>query len=265
MRSVKLVACILFFVIIFHLESNAKTIIVDKTGLGDYTEIQDAVDIAGEGDSVKVMPGVYNGQIVIRKNIVLQGSGYETTHIVSHESPTIEMFDSKIMWFSISSNTGTAINMSGGFLTNNVIWNSPGNGVYFKANTVVQNCVFINLGTAIGASERGTLINCIIIGSDFWGGTTPTYLYCRVDGSSYDIGCIDDDPQFPSETDFMLSATSPCWDTGKPDIYDPDGSRSDMGYYGGPDAPVLPVVSDLRIFLNADGTVNVQATAQSRY
>jgi hypothetical protein len=39
-----------------------------------------------------------------------------------------------------------------------------------------------------------------------------------------------------------------------------------MGYYGGPDAPIAPVVTELRISINpTNGTVNVQATAQSTY
>ena len=34
-----------------------------------------------------------------------------------------------------------------------------------------------------------------------------------------------------------LSSSSPCIDAGSPNVSDADGSRSDMGYYGGPDAP----------------------------
>jgi len=59
-------------------------------------------------------------------------------------------------------------------------------------------------------------------------------------------GRINADPKFvnPEGGDFHLQPDSPAIDSGDPDIKDPDGSRSDMGVYGGPGAcgsdPNLP-------------------------
>jgi predicted outer membrane repeat protein len=51
-------------------------------------------------------------------------------------------------------------------------------------------------------------------------------------------GNIDDDPDFDTSAgDFSLQGSSPCVDAGDPALTDPDRSRSDMGAYGGPDAP----------------------------
>jgi parallel beta-helix repeat protein len=52
------------------------------------------------------------------------------------------------------------------------------------------------------------------------------------------IGRINADPKFinPQEGDFHLKAESPAINSGDPNISDPDGSRSDMGVYGGPGA-----------------------------
>ena len=50
-------------------------------------------------------------------------------------------------------------------------------------------------------------------------------------------GNIDEDPDFDSSGDYTLDASSPCIDAGDPSLRDPDGSRSDMGAYGGPGAP----------------------------
>ncbi len=48
-------------------------------------------------------------------------------------------------------------------------------------------------------------------------------------------GCIESDALFVDiEGDFHLQSGSPCIDTGDPTILDYDGSRSDMGCYGGP-------------------------------
>jgi hypothetical protein len=54
-----------------------------------------------------------------------------------------------------------------------------------------------------------------------------------------DAGNVADDPNFadPDQRDFHLVAPSICIDAGDPGRLDRDGSRSDMGAYGGPEAP----------------------------
>jgi len=277
-RSTKFFALLLLAV--QSLLSN--TIIVDKSGLGEYTSIQAGVNAALAGDTVKVIPGVYNEQINISTSIVVQGSGYENTQIVANADPAVSMSSGKMMWFAISSNTGNGITMSGGTVTNCVVWNSPKYGVNITGGTtaIIQNCDLVNNKYSssqayISSGSTGTFINCILWANtsstsnpytviDIYGTLNGLYSVFGVGVGGYS-GCISSNPQFTSSTDFTLSGGSPCIDTGKPDIYDPDGSRSDMGYYGGPDAPVFPVVTNLRIYLNPDGSVNVQATAQSRY
>ncbi len=53
--------------------------------------------------------------------------------------------------------------------------------------------------------------------------------------SGFDANSLSLDPQFvdPANGDFHLGPTSPCIDTGDPTMQDPDGSRIDMGAYGG--------------------------------
>jgi hypothetical protein len=46
-------------------------------------------------------------------------------------------------------------------------------------------------------------------------------------------GNIFTDPMFMDTLDYYLQAYSPAIDAGDPEIFDPDGSRSDMGAYGG--------------------------------
>ncbi len=54
-----------------------------------------------------------------------------------------------------------------------------------------------------------------------------------------DAGNLADDPNFadPDQRDYQLVAPSVCIDAGDPSRLDRDGSRSDMGAYGGPEAP----------------------------
>ncbi|MCD6411688.1 MAG: hypothetical protein J7L20_04595, partial [Thermoplasmata archaeon] len=51
------------FVLAFSLQAGAKDIIVDPTGAGDYTTIQDAIDHANPGDTIWVRNGSYNEQL----------------------------------------------------------------------------------------------------------------------------------------------------------------------------------------------------------
>jgi PKD repeat protein len=83
----------------------------------------------------------------------------------------------------------------------------------------------------------------------------PEVTYSCVSGGFTGEGNIDEDPMFmePSEGDgadydglaacWMLQEGSPAIDAGNPDAMynDPDGSRNDMGAYGGPDALSSPL------------------------
>lgn len=257
-----------------------KIITVDKSGLGQFTTIQAAVTAAQVNDTVKVFPGDYNEQVVISKSIVLQGSGYECTRIIADATPAIKISAGKIMWFAISSKAGNAVEMAGGKINNCVVWNSPGYGVYFSgptnATATVQNCTVVNNNRGyddqIYAYTNGlSVVNTIVwtfpsgnIDRDYITGDNVGILHCRTRNKAGTQG-ISDDPEFFSSSDLRLVNTSPCIDKGSPDLNDPDGSLNDLGYFGGPEAPIAPVVTQLRISINPDGTVNVQATAQSTY
>ena len=75
---------IMFFLLLIIFQFNigastAETIIVDLAGTGDYLTIKEGVASADPGDSVFVMPGTYYEHgILIQKDIILQGSGFET-------------------------------------------------------------------------------------------------------------------------------------------------------------------------------------------
>ena len=69
----------------------------------------------------------------------------------------------------------------------------------------------------------------------FIDGATPVYtFYCNIQGGwEFGDGNIDSNPLFldANNRNFNVCLESPCIDSGDPDIIDPDGSRSDMGYY----------------------------------
>jgi len=62
------------------------TIYVDDSGGANYTEIQDAIDAANEGDTIYVYSGTYSEYIVIDKTLTLIGENKGNTYISNPES-----------------------------------------------------------------------------------------------------------------------------------------------------------------------------------
>lgn len=247
-----------------------------KVGMGQpYSAIQSAINAAEVGDTVKVLPGTYNEAIIINKNIVIQGSGYETTRITSANNPTASMSGGKLMWFSITSISGDGIQATAGLITNDVIAGCGRYGVNFLQNSTasIKNCVIVGNSShgveGYNNGYNGTAVNCISWdngeysrGFDGLKGVT----YCDGSVSAQSTSnTIDVDPMFTSGSDFHIPPTSPCYQSGNPVDVNPGGSRSDMGYFGGSDCPIYPVITKIVIVPVGDGQVQIQATAQANY
>ncbi len=72
-----------------------------------------------------------------------------------------------------------------------------------------------------------------------------SFLFCDLDSlflrnalRSFLTECFSSDPLFADTTTYRLNEVSPCRDRGdwRPEWRDPDGTRNDLGIYGGPDA-----------------------------
>ncbi len=264
---------------------SARIIKVDINGSGQFTSISAALTNAVAGDTIKVLPGNYTEQITVSKNVVVMGSGYETTIINSNSDPTVNMSTGKLQWFMISSSGGSGVYLTGGLVTNCVIIGCSGCGIYSHTSAssasakdcIVMNNVYQGVCAVNGATLNVT--NCISINNGSYGYSgynwtsfgSGTLNLSYSDGSQYNTsgkqGCIDLDPKFESLStpDFHISEGSPCWNTGSPALPDPDGSVGDMGYFGGPDCPVYPVVTSIKIIPQVDGSIQIQATGVANY
>jgi len=134
-------------------------------------------------------------------------------------------------------------------ITNSVISNNTNFGLYVEgSNSSIENTTITYNGTGIFAyGATISLMNTISYFNttsqiDGTSSSTITIDYSDIqNGVNYGswatgTGNIDTNPLFNSTTDYHLSTGSPCINTGNIDaIYnDVDGSRNDMGAYGGP-------------------------------
>lgn len=78
-----LIGAMLLIITVFEV-AEGKTIIVSKDGNGDYEKIQDAIDNATEGDTIRVWEGTYEENVVVNKTVSLVGNGSEETTIDAH-------------------------------------------------------------------------------------------------------------------------------------------------------------------------------------
>jgi parallel beta-helix repeat protein len=137
--------------------------------------------------------------------------------------------------------TGISISSASLIINNTVAGNS--NGMYDSGGwlpTIMNNVVTGNSNIGLGCVNNSVPTNFSY--NDVWGNGT-NYHYC-----SAGPGSISEDPVYVDETngDYHLDTGSPCIDAGNPaaQYNDPDGSRNDMGAYGGPGAEVpLPQVN----------------------
>ncbi len=148
------------------------------------------------------------------------------------------------------------------YLHNNVIVNNTYNGISISSKpTVINNTIATNnAGIYDSGGYRPPIMNNIITGNTSRGigcvnASVPTDIsYNDVWNNGQDYyncspgtGDISADPDYVNEPvgDYHLQPGSPCIDAGNPAAAydDPDGSRNDMGAYGGPGAEVSwPVV-----------------------
>lgn len=166
----------------------------------------------------------------------------------------------KNYWKGIGAFGTSKVTVSNNLVVDNLGWGIIATGssiVDICNNTVVRNG---NCGVAIWSDScNGRIINNIIVNNGwreewvcppvgFWNYGNPSNfiigyndVYGNQGGQYRDMpdqtdrmGNISADPLFLGKDDFRLSADSPCHDAGDPAISDRDGTRSDMGIYGGP-------------------------------
>ena len=99
-------------------------------------------------------------------------------------------------------------------------------------------------GAVHGDNAHVTLSHCNAWSNtpeDYYAMYEPTGWYGNL---SVEPGFLDTTSSSSADWDLHLDASSPLVDTGSPILTDPDGSRSDIGAYGGPGAVALDLAND---------------------
>ena len=132
--------------------ANASTLYVGSTQ--PYKTIQDAVNAAKDGDTIKVQTGVYNENVIIRgKNVILQGVKY----------PKVYGFETY----------GGTADISGFSVTKNgIVYHDAGGSNTIRNNKISKIGIRIS-GTACSGNIiiNNLLTNCGISLYDSWGNT----------------------------------------------------------------------------------------------
>jgi parallel beta-helix repeat protein len=123
------------------------TLYVGGSGPGNYTEIQDAIDNASDGDTVFVFSGIYPANIIVNKSIKIIGENRESTIIQEgHNGVTINANEVTLTGFTIRKNggywnqCGIYVSSSNSNISdNNVIDNWNGIFLEFSSYLIIHN------------------------------------------------------------------------------------------------------------------------------
>lgn len=142
-----------FILILCIKEIEAKTITVDDDGGQNYKKIQDAIDNATHGNTIRVFEGIYYENLILNKTIDLIGNGSANTTIDAGGSGNVvEISDT---WVSITDFSIT---------NSSSRWGKVGIKIDSSNNNQISNCNISNnrRGIYLYKSSNNQIINCSI-------------------------------------------------------------------------------------------------------
>nr|DAM29349.1 MAG TPA: Polysaccharide Lyase Family 6 enzyme, LYASE [Caudoviricetes sp.] len=151
--------------------SNIKIYVVDKSGKGDYTKIQDAIDAASDGDIIYVKSGMYEESVVNTKQVTLIGQDKESTVLFNttgeYNTPPLWTCSGKIenltvyAWNRDNKNVEEISNLGYAFHLDQK-WATDVNDRHIE----IKNCIFKSdfgdcIGCGMDAGAKIEISNCI--------------------------------------------------------------------------------------------------------
>ncbi len=220
---------------------------------GSNTEVKGcSVSIGTSGDTGIYLTGSLSGVMVRNSTITSNASDYKYG-IMAQPSTTATInnctlegktsgYDSGGYGVYVSGYTGSGlITVSSSEIRGFYTGIDCRNKVTVNHCTVVRGYTGINNGGSGGATDL-TVTNSIVSsheGNGLYTAMTNSYNDVWGNGTNYANGAVTGDGDISSNplftdyanNNFHLQGTSPCIDTGDPTMFDPDGTRTDMGMY----------------------------------
>lgn len=153
------VIAIAFVFMLFSLmigSASAKTWYVDDDSASgiDFTNIQNAIDAASDGDTVFVHKGTYYENINLKDGIIMQGEGADVTTIDGGgDTVVVEAGNSTIAGFTITGGDwGIFSGYSSPIITNNIISGNIELGILCWSSEIISNNIISNSQSGIYCS-----------------------------------------------------------------------------------------------------------------
>lgn len=206
----------------------------------EYPTIQEGLTAASLGDIVLVAPGLYFESVVMKPGVHIHGEpgaildGSQASGAIVSAWQGVER-SAILSGFVIrrGQQAGILLNQASPTIRNNIIIDNAGAGIDCAqaSPAVLNNILVTNGGGGIACRYPGT--NPVITHNAWWGNQPTAYVRC-LPGE----GNLQEAPRFVNaqQGNYRLHADSVLIDAGDPQAIfnDADGSRSDLGIYGGP-------------------------------
>lgn len=116
-------------------------------GIDAFPTIQQAVDAADAGSVISVAEGNYpeDGQIIINKDLTIEGADKDTTIVTPLQDTTNSSYDPSSAWFAVSA--GANFNLSG--VTLDGFGRSIRMAIQSRGNVVIEDCTIQNIQSHI--------------------------------------------------------------------------------------------------------------------
>jgi len=183
---------------------------------------------------------IFNDSSAIIRNNIIQYNGDSNDSFVNYGLIVLKaspLITNNLVCRNIKVGIYVAwVESAGTRIINNTIFDNGDDGIWCccSAPPVIKNNIVVSNGNGIAASHYA---RPEISYNDVWNNSYNDYDSQEGGVARPGTGDISEDPQFSNTSDFYLDGSSPCIDAGDPApaYNDIDGTRNDMGAYGGPD------------------------------